>query len=109
MVALEQEWLASGLPVAALMEKVGLAMTAWCLARPELLANGVLVLVGPGHNGGDGLVVARELSQAGVAVRIWCPLPLRQPPHAGASPPPALAEQSRTAVQSLSQRPSPVD
>ena len=79
MVALEQEWLASGLPVAALMEKVGLAMTAWCLARPELLANGVLVLVGPGHNGGDGLVVARELSQAGVAVRIWCPLPLRQP------------------------------
>ena len=79
MVALEQEWLASGLPVPALMEKVGLAMTAWCLARPELLTNGVLVLVGPGHNGGDGLVVARELSQAGIAVRIWCPLPLRQP------------------------------
>ena len=65
MVALEEEWLASGLPVPALMEKVGLAMTAWCLARRELLANGVLVLVGPGHNGGDGLVVARELAQAG--------------------------------------------
>ena len=79
MVALEQEWLSSGLPVPALMEKVGLAMTAWCLARPELLTNGVLVLVGPGHNGGDGLVVARELSQAGIAVRILVPLPLRQP------------------------------
>jgi len=79
MVALEQEWLASGLPVPALMEKVGLAMAAWCLARPQLLRDGVLVLVGPGHNGGDGLVVARELFQAGVAVRLWCPLPLRQP------------------------------
>ena len=62
MVALEQEWLASGLPVPALMEKVGLAMAAWCLQQPGLLEQGVLVLVGPGHNGGDGLVVARELS-----------------------------------------------
>lgn len=78
MAALEQEWLASGLPVPALMEKVGLAMAAWCLARPQLLTDGVLVLVGPGHNGGDGLVVARELAQAGVRVRFWCPLPLRQ-------------------------------
>ena len=79
MVALEQEWLASGLSVPALMDKVGLAMAAWCLARPNLLDAGVLVLVGPGHNGGDGLVVARELAQAGLPVRIWCPLPLRQP------------------------------
>ena len=78
MVALEQEWLASGLPVPALMDKVGLAMAAWCLARPILLADGVVVLVGPGHNGGDGLVVARELAHAGVPVRIWCPLPLQQ-------------------------------
>ena len=79
MVALEQEWLASGLPVPALMEKVGLAMAAWCLQQPGLLEQGVLVLVGPGHNGGDGLVVARELAQVGIAVRIVCPLPLRQP------------------------------
>jgi hydroxyethylthiazole kinase-like uncharacterized protein yjeF len=79
MTTLEREWLASGLPVAALMEKVGLAMAAWFLARPELLREGVLVLVGPGHNGGDGLVVARELAQAGVAVRLWAPLPIRQP------------------------------
>lgn len=78
MAALEQEWLASGLPVPALMDKVGQAMAAWCLGRPELLGKGVLVLVGPGHNGGDGLVVARELAQAGVPVQIWCPLPLRQ-------------------------------
>ena len=79
MVALEETWLASGLPVAALMDKVGVAMASWLLDRPDLLADGVLVLVGPGHNGGDGLVVARELMQAGILVQIWCPLPLRQP------------------------------
>jgi len=79
MVALERDWLASGLPVPALMEKVGLAMAAWFLDRPTLLAAGALLLVGPGHNGGDGLVVARELAQAGVTVRLWAPLPIRQP------------------------------
>ena len=51
MLALEREWLATGLPVAALMETVGQRMADWFLARSELLASGVLVLVGPGHNG----------------------------------------------------------
>ena len=78
MLALEQEWLGSGLPVAALMEAVGQAMADWCLQRPKRLEQGVLVLVGPGHNGGDGLVVARRLIDAGVEVRLWAPLPLRQ-------------------------------
>ena len=78
MLALEQEWLGSGLPVAALMEAVGRAMAEWCLQRPQRLERGVLVLVGPGHNGGDGLVVARRLMDAGVEVRLWAPLPLRQ-------------------------------
>ncbi|MFL0771060.1 MAG: NAD(P)H-hydrate epimerase, partial [Prochlorococcus sp.] len=55
MAALEEDMLASGLPVAALMEKVGQAMAAWFRQQSELLADGVLVLVGPGHNGGDGL------------------------------------------------------
>jgi len=78
MLALEQEWLGSGLPVAALMEAVGQAMADWCLQRWKRLEQGVLVLVGPGHNGGDGLVVARRLMDAGVEVRLWAPLPLRQ-------------------------------
>ena len=78
MLALEQEWLGSGLPVAALMEAVGQAMADWCLQRPKRLEQGVLVLVGPGHNGGDGLVMARRLIDAGVEVRLWAPLPLRQ-------------------------------
>ncbi|MFL0750928.1 MAG: NAD(P)H-hydrate dehydratase [Prochlorococcus sp.] len=78
MAALEEEMFASGLPIAALMEKVGQAMAAWFRQQPGLLANGVVVLVGPGHNGGDGLVVARELHLAGVKVQVWAPLPIRQ-------------------------------
>ena len=75
----EQRLFDSGMPVAALMEKVGLAMAAWLLARRDLLHHGVVVLVGPGHNGGDGLVVARELHLAGIEVSLWCPLPIRKP------------------------------
>ena len=78
MQALEEGLFRSGLPQAALMEKVGLAMADRLLARPELLRPGVVVLVGPGHNGGDGLVVARTLHAAGVSVAIWCPLPVRK-------------------------------
>jgi len=79
MAALEAELFASGLPVAALMEKAALQISRRLLAQPERLAAGVLVLVGPGHNGADGLVVARELHLAGVAVRIWCPFERQKP------------------------------
>ena len=58
MRAVEERLFNSGLPVAALMEKVGLAMAALLQQQPSLLRDGVVVLVGPGHNGGDGLVVA---------------------------------------------------
>ncbi|MEB3303961.1 MAG: NAD(P)H-hydrate epimerase, partial [Cyanobacteriota bacterium] len=73
MAALEQQLFASGLPVEALMEKAALAVSRRLLegspSNPELpLAAGVVVLVGPGHNGGDGLVVARELHLAGLPV-----------------------------------------
>jgi NAD(P)H-hydrate epimerase len=37
------------------------------------------VLVGPGHNGGDGLVIARELQLAGVATSIWSPFSEHKP------------------------------
>lgn len=76
MAALEQRLFESGLPVEALMEKAALAVSARILAsQPEA----ALVLVGPGHNGGDGLVVARELHLAGVAVRLWCPFERLKP------------------------------
>ena len=38
-----------------------------------------MVLVGPGHNGGDGLVIARELQLAGIATRLWSPFEQHKP------------------------------
>ena len=82
MAALEEQLFASGLPVEALMEKAALAVVRrlqqpdWW---PQLQQRGALVLVGPGHNGGDGLVVARELHLAGVAVRTWSPFERHKP------------------------------
>ena len=78
MAQLEQQLFASGLPVEALMEKAAL-LVARHLLEHEPLQAGALVLVGPGHNGGDALVVARELHLAGVAVRIWSPYERHKP------------------------------
>jgi len=78
MAQLEQQLFASGLPVEALMEKAAL-LVARHLLEHEPLQAGALVLVGPGHNGGDALVVARELHLAGVAVRIWSPFERHKP------------------------------
>ncbi len=99
MKTIEKEMFSMGMPVEALMEKVGIGI----LDRQGLIENGAIVLVGPGHNGGDGLVVARELYMAGVDVSIgpghnggdglvvarelymagidisiWCPFPLKK-------------------------------
>ncbi|MEB3266314.1 MAG: NAD(P)H-hydrate dehydratase [Cyanobacteriota bacterium] len=79
MAALEEQLFASGLPVEALMEKAALAVSRCLLAQKDRLEQGVMVLVGPGHNGGDGLVVARELHLAGVNVRLWCPFDRLKP------------------------------
>ncbi len=77
METLEGKVLSSGLPIEALMEKVGQAMASWFINQQTLIDNGVIVLIGPGHNGGDGLVVARELFLKGVDVKIWCPLKVK--------------------------------
>ena len=80
MQSLEAALFASGLPVAALMEKAALALARRMLRQADdLRRRGVLVLVGPGHNGGDGLVVARELALAGVPVRVWSPFDSHRP------------------------------
>jgi ADP-dependent NAD(P)H-hydrate dehydratase / NAD(P)H-hydrate epimerase len=71
---IESRIFAGGMPVAALMEKVGglIASRVQALFLWELFPS-VGVLVGPGHNGGDALVVARELSVKGYQVQIYQP------------------------------------
>ena len=67
---------AAGIPVAALMEKVaGLIVHRIQQLFPVSLSPHyrVGVLVGPGHNGGDALVVARELHFRGYEVCVYHP------------------------------------
>lgn len=65
----------AGMPVAALMEKVaGLITNCIQSLYPCSGSRRVGVLVGPGHNGGDALVVARELHLLGDDVLIYRPI-----------------------------------
>jgi NAD(P)H-hydrate epimerase len=66
MQRLERE---CGVPVTELMENAGLAVAqeAW-LMLGEIAERRILVLVGPGNNGGDGLVAARHLKDWGADV-----------------------------------------
>jgi ADP-dependent NAD(P)H-hydrate dehydratase / NAD(P)H-hydrate epimerase len=65
---------AAGMPVAALMEKVGLAIARHTINILQTLsAQRIGVLVGSGHNGGDALVMARELHLHGYRVVFFSP------------------------------------
>ncbi len=58
-----------GLPAIVLMERAGLESARAILARwPD--ARHAIVLVGTGNNGGDGMVVARHLAEAGWRVQL---------------------------------------
>jgi len=75
MAEIESRVFAAGMPVAALMEKVGGLLTQRIQALyPRSQAAHVGILVGPGHNGGDALVIARELHFRGYAVTLYQPL-----------------------------------
>jgi hydroxyethylthiazole kinase-like uncharacterized protein yjeF len=74
MSQVESRVFAAGMPVAALMEKVGGLLVQWVYERYPLSAfRRVGVLVGPGHNGGDALVMARELHFSGYEVMRYQP------------------------------------
>ncbi|MEH2235871.1 NAD(P)H-hydrate dehydratase [Nostoc sp.] len=91
---IEDRIFAAGMPVVALMEKVaGLiarriqeispvflkkvcpvpSNTAFLRGSPQTAGSRVGILVGPGHNGADALVVARELHFRGYEVWIYSP------------------------------------
>lgn len=73
MRAIEERVFAAGMPVTALMEKVA-GLVARRIAALYPNARKVGVLVGPGHNGGDALVVARELLFRGYTPMIYRPI-----------------------------------
>src|SRR5205085_8164866 len=67
--------IAAGIPSRALMERAGAAAAAEIMLRHgDDVAGGVLVLAGPGNNGGDAWVVARALLAAGARVRVIEPI-----------------------------------
>jgi ADP-dependent NAD(P)H-hydrate dehydratase / NAD(P)H-hydrate epimerase len=71
MRALEAAAIAAGTPEPQLMENAGAAIAREILgALGEAAGRRVLVLVGPGNNGGDGLVIARHLARAGASVDV---------------------------------------
>ena len=78
MLILEKEMFSDGMPQEALMEKAGIQISRWLLKRKPLLKYGITVLIGPGHNGGDGAVIARELFLKGFLVQVWCPFPVKK-------------------------------
>jgi ADP-dependent NAD(P)H-hydrate dehydratase / NAD(P)H-hydrate epimerase len=74
MQEIESRLFTAGIPVAALMEKVGGLLTKRIQQLyPCSSFRRVGILAGPGHNGGDALVVARELHGNGYEVKLYQP------------------------------------
>lgn len=70
MKAIERASDAAGLSYAEMMDRAGRAVATAVRGRARIKCS-VLVLVGPGNNGGDGLVAAHQLAQEGHAVSVY--------------------------------------
>src|SRR5437588_1467295 len=68
MRAAEQAAIVQGATVETLMERAGAALAEAAYRFVGRMP--VLILCGPGNNGGDGYVAARHLAQRGVPVRV---------------------------------------
>jgi NAD(P)H-hydrate epimerase len=71
MVAAERAADASGVSYDQMMETAGRSVAEAIMARFPVEGANVLVLVGPGNNGGDGLVAGRYLAEAGADVSFY--------------------------------------
>lgn len=75
MVAAERAADATGYSYAQMMETAGLRVAEAIQQRHEIADRRILVLVGPGNNGGDGLVAGRHLAEAGATVAFYLTKP----------------------------------
>ena len=71
MVAAEQAADAQGVSYAQLMETAGRRVAEAIMARYGVNGRSILILIGSGNNGGDGLVAGRYLAQAGADVAFY--------------------------------------
>ncbi len=73
MRALDQKTIEGlGIPGLILMENAGRGVAQAILKHmPDEASRGIIVLAGPGNNGGDGFVAARHLYQKGIRIRIF--------------------------------------
>ncbi len=72
MRRLEEQSAKEGISLAALMENAGLAVaTRMKQLMGHIQGENILVMVGPGNNGGDGLVAARHLHDWAAQVQVY--------------------------------------
>ena len=74
MIELERRSDAAGVPPSILMEHAGLAIARHIYGLiGNVAGRDIVVLVGPGNNGGDGLVAARHLRDWGARICVYLP------------------------------------
>jgi hydroxyethylthiazole kinase-like uncharacterized protein yjeF len=71
MQEIERETDQAGTSYGQMMENAGRAVAQAIMDRLDTDGRSVIVLVGPGNNGGDGLVAGRYLAQAGARVAFY--------------------------------------